>query len=251
MKQTYFAPFALSLFMGTSAQSAVVFQDDFNDDNTTGWTFSGNDANQWGVDSGKLSSSIGSDDNYEGRGYAVINGIATSNHFRLSADVSVERVSNRTPANDFGHVGFIWDFNSGTSMNTSYLRTHSNHITTWSVDPGGSGEIFLSTPGTVNQVTYAMAIEVDYINQIMEVSLNNYAMTFSGSQFTQYVANAGINSGGGIGLIQWGEEVHYDNVVLNDLTLADASIPVPGMLSLFLLRIAAIPSVRKVELCIS
>lgn len=228
----------LALTMSGAAQAAVVFQDDFNDGDTLGWVFSGVDAGEWGVSNGELNSSVGSDDSHDGAiGFALIDGVATSDHFRLSADVKVVQATGQ--GSDWGHVGLAWDVQDSSHFTTSYLRTHWDHVTTWSVDPAMSPEFWLADPsGPANGPSiggfYAMSVEVDYLNQVFQLSFNGVSATLSGTDFATYMANAGINSGGGIGLIQTGEEVHYDNVVYEDLTLAASAVPLPTTLSLLL-----------------
>ncbi|MCB1736278.1 MAG: hypothetical protein H6981_11720 [Gammaproteobacteria bacterium] len=238
----------IALLVTPSAQAAIVFQDDFSDGDTVGWVFSGIDAGEWGASGGVLNSSIGADDAHDGSiGFALIDGVAASDHFRLSADVKVVQATGQ--GSDWGHVGLAWDVQDANHYTTSYLRTHWDHVTTWSVDPTSSGEYWLADPsGPTNGVFYAMSVEVDYLNQIFELTFNGLSATLSGTNFVTYMANAGVNSGGGIGLIQSGEEVHYDNVVYEDLTLANNHVPAPGSLALMLaapmLRICARRSIR-------
>lgn len=223
-----------------AAQAAMVFQDDFNDGDTVGWVFSGVDAGEWGVSSGVMNSSVGTDDTHDGAiGFALIDGVATSDHFRLSADVKVVQATGQ--GSDWGHVGLAWDVQDTSHYTNSYLRTHWDQVTTWSADPGMSPEFWLTDPSSpTNGVFYAMSVEVDYLNQIFELSFNGVSATLSGTDFVTYMANAGVNSGGGIGLIQSGEEVHYDNVVYEDLTLAGSSVPAPGMPALISLVLPAL-----------
>lgn len=234
------------LLLQAPANAAVVFQDDFNDNDTVGWTFLGNDAGEWGATGGVMSSSTGagSDQTYDGViSFARIDGASTTDHFRLSADVKVVNATGR--GSDWGHVGLFWDSADVNNYTTSYLRTHSDHVTTFNRDPSFSGQTYLSTPGITNGVFYSMSVEVDYINQIYQLTLDGSTLTLTGSNFTTFIGNNGVNNGGGLGLIQWGEEVHYDNVVLEDLTQA---VPLPGMPGLLLAGLLCLRATTRNQL---
>ncbi len=208
-----------------SGQAAVLFSDNFDDGNANGWSFFGNDANEWAVADGKLQSQLTSPSVYDGSpGFAIIDGITGLDNFVLEADVSVvgEVVGH---GSDWGHVGFVWGYTSPNSFNTSYLRTHQNLVTTWSRSPfvGDNAQTHLGVGNVTNNVTYHMTLDVDYTLQEMTISLDTFSLTLSGAQFTQYVPKQGQ-----IGLIQWGERVSYDNVVLS------SQVPEPSLLALML-----------------
>jgi hypothetical protein len=63
----------------------------------------------------------------------------------------------------------VWGLDLGGTghFSTHYLRTHSEHVTTWKTNLGNSafsGAEFTSGVGAVtNGLTYRMEIEVDYI----------------------------------------------------------------------------------------
>lgn len=229
----------LALSAMQTANAAVLYSDDFGDGDTDGLVFAGNDAGQWAAGGGVLNSSSGSDDAYEARGYAFFDGAATSDHFRITADIRSIGANNRPNGfSNFGHLGFAWDYNDDTHLNLVYARVHSNHVTTFSIDGGGSGELQYSVGSLANNIFYTMILEVDYVNQVMDVSFNGYTTQYSGATFANYIYNSGVNTGGAIGLVTFGEEIHFDNVVFEDFTVADAPIPigsVPGLLALGLL----------------
>ncbi|MGB1109380.1 MAG: hypothetical protein ACPG4N_03445 [Gammaproteobacteria bacterium] len=235
MMKTQIAILALCSLLGINTQAAVLYSDDYNAGTTNGLIFSGNDAGQWAASGGVLNSSSGSDDAYEARGYAFFDGISTSDHFRLTADISAIRTNNRpNGTTNFGHLGFVWDYNDDTHLNLSYARVHSDHVTTFSIDGGGSGELQYSTGSLSNNNFYTMILEVDYVNQLMDISFNGVSTSYSGATFSNYLYNNGVNTGGNIGLMTFGEEIHFDNVSYEDFTVADAQVPapVPGLLML-------------------
>lgn len=250
MKQSHinFLTATSLLFLSTtSAQAIVVFSDDFNDGNTDGWTFSRTDATEWGVIDNRLNSSIGSDDGHDAViGFASIDGITTPDHFKFDVDLSV---NNYPGTADRGHVGLFWGAqdpaSTSAAYNTTYLRTHSDHVTSWDTTSGGSysgGELIYNVGSVTNGQTYHFSLEVDFINEIMISTFTNglidFSVTYTGTQFLQ-TSNW---SGGSIGLIQWGEEVTYDNVVLQDLTV---SAPEPSIAVLLAIGVVCIGLGRR------
>ena len=210
----------LAFVFAAGAQAAPLFSDNFNDGNAAGWSYYGINPGSWSVSGGVLNHGGG----YTGQpAYALIDGIATPQHFSLEADV---RVVSSLYGSDWGHVGLIWGVNTATgNFNTSYLRTHRDHVTSWSRPYLGDAERLLATPGTTNGFTYHLAVDVDYFAQVMKVTLGGNTTTFSGGDFLLLNQNAG----GGIGLISWSDNVTYDNVVLNAYP-----VPEPGSWALLL-----------------
>lgn len=211
-----FSILALAL-LAAPASAAPLFSDDFQDGNAAGWSFYGINAGNWTVSGGVLQHGGG----YTGEpAYALIDGIVTPAHFVFVADVRV--VSNRYGDSDWGHVGLIWGADTTTgNFNTSYLRTHWDQVTSWSKPY--TGEHILSTPGIGNGITYHLAVEVNSPAQTMTVTLGSWSTTFTGAAF----AYLNQNTGGGIGLISWSDEVTYDNVVLH-------AVPEPASWALML-----------------
>jgi len=210
------------VFLGT-AHAGVIFQDDFEDNNTDGWSFIG--ANYgWNASTGALQSSS-SQTNYVGTpSFAVIDGITTPDNFKLEADMMVVG-SVPGHGSDWGHIGFGWGISSLSQFNTSYLRTHSNHITSWK-NPY-QGEVIFGLPfNPVNGTQYHFSVEVNYALKEMTISLNNNSITYTGSTFDQVSSN----QGGQIGLVTWGERIQYDNVVLSTV-----DVPEPSTFAIFAL----------------
>ena len=240
----------LGLALGSPAQAAwiEVFSDDFEDGDTVGWDFVRSDASEWGVEdlgsSKRLNSSIGSDDSHDpggdSPGFALISGVTTPDHFRLSAQVSVERYDlGQYP--DRGHVGFVYGFLDGQvfdEFNNHYLRTHYDHVANWSTLGGSfaNNDATLSVGSVTNNVTYDMMIEVDFTSRSLIATFDGLVVGFSGNDFN----NAIRHQGGGIGLQNWGEEVTYDNVLLEAFHIpvpAPAAAAVPGPATAILLGI--------------
>lgn len=203
---------ACCLLLGAGAQAAPLFSDNFNDGDAAGWSFYGLNPGNWSVSGGVLQHGGG----YTGQpAYALIDGVTTPTHFSLEADV---RVASSIHGADWGHVGLIWGVNTITGdFNTSYLRTHSDHVTSWSRPSSPGGERFLVTPGATNGMVYHLAVDVNYLAQQMTVSMGGWSTTFSGADF----ALLNQNAGGGIGLISWSDNVTYDNVVLTALPVPE------------------------------
>ncbi|MCK6407235.1 MAG: PEP-CTERM sorting domain-containing protein [Rhodocyclaceae bacterium] len=222
---------ALALGAAATAQSAPLFSDNFDDGDAAGWTFHGINQSSWNVAGGQLLHGGG----YTGQAsYALIDGVVTPQHFSLEADVRVN--ANQFGRPDWGHVGLIWGVNTTSgNFNTAYLRTHWDHVTNWSV-PYGSGERLLSTPGTNNGSTYHLAVSVNYDTQTMSVSLDSQSITFTGADF----AAINQNTGGGIGLISWSDDVTYDNIVLNALP-----VPEPETYALLLAGLGLVGGVAR------
>ncbi len=219
----------LPFLLAAPSHAAVIFSDNFNDGDTVGWTFIGNDAGEWGNTGTQLNSSAFGDDAHDANlGIAYITGVTTPNHFRLSADVSVIGASQ---GGELGHVGFVWGFDGnsyvyGSNAVAHYLRTHADHVTTFSYPYIGEATMPIGINALLN-TPYKMAIEVDYANKFMDIIFNGASVgTLSGAAFDTYVKY----SGGNIGLVNWGEEVTYDNVVLEDLSVA--GVPEPSSLTL-------------------
>lgn len=201
------------------AQAALLFSDDFNDGNAAGWSFYGQNPGNWTVSGNVLNHGGG----YNGIvSYALIDGITTPNHFTLEADV---QVVSSLYGPDWGHVGLIWGADAGTNnFNTSYLRTHQDRVTNWSTPyvSIAESERFLNTPGATNGNTYHLGVEVDYLSKTMTVAMGGLSTIFSGAEFD--LLNK--NSGGGIGLMSWSDNVTYDNVVLTSHGVNP--VPEPG-----------------------
>ncbi|MCP3851917.1 MAG: PEP-CTERM sorting domain-containing protein [Gammaproteobacteria bacterium] len=236
-KNWFFCLFILLLPVNSIA--TTLFSDNFDDGNTTGWSFYGNDSGAWSVSSGILNHNApaGYDGTVE---FALIDGITTPERFTLEADISIIS-SNRN--SDWGHVGFVWGVNDLVdpfqSFNASYLRTHQDRVTNWSMVNGTSyGEYYLDTPSVTNGFTYHLTIDVDYISKIMTTSMGANSTTFSGTAFE----NINKNLGGGIGLISWNDNITFDNVILSTPT---PSIPEPSSLALLGLGLAGFGFSKK------
>lgn len=231
---------AAALLISFGANATIIFQDDFEDGDTSGWSFSGINSGLWNVGTAtsgnKKLQTAATQTNYIYNGtlgLATIDGIATSQHFKIEADIQVVGPNSR--GSDFGHVGFAWGINGTTSqnLNTSYLRTHSNHVTNWSRFPT-SAEARLPFSATnsasLDDFFYRMTVEVNYILQEMILTIDGVSTTYTGTQFQQL----NQNTSGAIGLINTGERVSYDNVVVRDFT----RVPEPA--ALWLLGLAAL-----------
>ena len=234
---------AIVLISG-SVNATVIFQDDFEDGDTLGWSFSGLNSDSWNVGTAasgnqKLQTAeTQTPYTYNGTlGLATIDNVAMSQHFKLEADVQV--VGSNDRGSDYGHVGFAWGIN-GQDFNTSYLRTHSNHVTSWSRSPF-SGENRLGFAATnsadLDDFSYKMSVEVNFMTEEMVLTIGNVSTTYTGTQFLQI----NQNTTGSIGLINTGERVSYDNVVLRDFT----QVPEPAALGFFGLVLLGLRSLKK------
>ena len=204
--------------LGSSESRAADFFDDFNDGDAVGWSFAGPNSAHWSVSDGRLIHQTPA--GYTGTTEtALITGWDTPSQFLFEADVAV---LGSIFGSDWGHVGLIWNVadplvspgivaSDFGSINTSYLRTHSDHVTSWSfLNQTSAGENFVATPGTINGQTYHLSVENDSVARSITVSLDNHSQTFSGSAYDQI--NQSMS--GGIGLISWNDTIAFDNVSL-------------------------------------
>lgn len=203
--------------LSTNVFPAVIYQDNYNDGASSNLTFAGS-AN-WSENSGQLKSVGGG-----GTSVALFDGIITPEVFKLEADVQL------LSSGDYGHVGLVWGYNNLSDFNTSYLRTHWDHVTSWSYPRGSNPERILATPGIINQVSYHLSLEIDSIIKEMTISLDGFSTTFTGADFD--ILNQ--NSGGSIGLLSWGQNASFDNVVLT------TPVPEPSVFALMSLGLAAL-----------
>jgi len=240
-------PLLLSLGLASGAQAAVVFQDSFGANSDANWSFSGQNSGTWAAADNKLQTSTSATDhNPTVPGFAAINGLATSTHFKIEADVQIIGTAPGKPALNFGHVGVFWGYQDANTYSTGYLRTHYNEVTAW--ESPYAGEVL--TPlgfdavnaANVNGVSYHLSFEVDYLNQTMTVKLDGVTATYTGANFA--MANSAGGVGGQLGVISWGERASYDNVVVTDYTVADP-VPEPTPLALLALGAAALAFGRR------
>jgi len=230
-----------------NAHAGIVFQDSFASGSSANWTMSGSNSGTWGVADGKLQSSLTQTaHNPNSPGFAAINGITTSQHFKIEGDVQVIGVDpNRGLGLEWGHVGFFWGYQSPSSYSTGYLRTHQDHVTAW--EEPFSAEVLTSlgfnasNATDVNGVSYHLGFEVNYLTQEMTVSLNGVSATYGLPAFGNANSLSGV--GGGLGVISWGERVSYDNVVVTDYTLAP--VPEPETYAMLLAGLGLLGFARR------
>ena len=219
------AHIAIALSVTRSSEGGLIFQDDFSSGNLDKWQFIGNDADQWGIVNGRLSTSIGSDDSHDSKlGMAVMKGVTTPTHFRIVADM---RVTN----SDYGHMGFVWSFDKDTysypagPFSTTYIRAHYDQLTTWSTPY--SSEKTMGIPSGISQnIFYQYTVEVNYGTKTAKYWVDGTLIgQITPLEFETYIKH----SGGNFGLANWGEEVEYDNVKLYDLS--SNAVPEPSTLA--------------------
>jgi len=235
-----------ALALSAPAQAAVVFQDNFATNSMANFTVSGQNTGTWAAADGKLQSSLTqTNHNPSSPGFAAINGVSTSQHFKIEGDV---QVVGSTPGqgSDWGHVGFFWGMTGLNNYSIGYLRTHLDHVTAWK-STGGSELITalgygVTNSADINGTRYHLAYEVDYINQQMTVSLDGVSQTFGPGVFDQ--ANLASGVGGALGVISWGEHVSYDNVKVTDYTVT-TNVPEPDALALVALALAGLALSRR------
>jgi len=215
--------FCIFLSIVSYANAAIIFSDDFNDGNMLGWTGSGYSASSWQASGGMLKFNGGS---YSGViAFCGIDAITTPSNFTMDADIKIAPADS-----NYGHVGFFWGYQDTSNFNTAYLRTHSDHVTNWSMVGGAqSSESYLNIPGAANNSWYHMHIEVNYATKVMLLEFAGYSTTFTGSTFD--LINR--NTGGKMGVITAGEVGYFDNVVIS-------IIPEPGTWILCLAALAGI-----------
>lgn len=223
-----------SIFSVNSVQAGIIFQDNFNDNNTDGWSFIGTD-NGWNAATGALQSSSTQTSHAGSPGFALIDGIVTPDNFKLEADIKVVGSVAGQNNFDFGHVGFGWGISDINTFNTSYLRTHNNEFTNWKSPYAGELLKVLNFDAT-NDVSYHFSVEVNYTLQEMTMTLGGVTQFIAGPAFQQY----GPYQGGQIGMMTWGERVEYDNIVLSTTN----EVPEPSTLAIFALGMIGLASRR-------
>jgi len=152
--QRFITLFLVTVLLPSMANANIIFADDFTDGNMVGWVFSGINPGPWSAVTGEMQSASTQTAHVPsasgGPGAAIIVGITTPEHFSLEADIRVIGSVPGQPAGNWGHVGFVWGWTNSTNYNASYLRTHSDHVTSFGT-PGGA-ENFLPVPGAINDV---------------------------------------------------------------------------------------------------
>lgn len=229
-----------------NAHAGVVFQDDFSTNSVANWSFYGF-ADPWVAADGKLQSALSQTLHHPaGPSFATINGVATSQHFKIEGDVQVVGPVPNASGNpmDWGHVGFFWGKTGAADFSTGYLRTHTDHVTAWKSE--FSGEVITlagsstSNAPDINGSSYHLSFEVDYQAQTMIVGIGSVFATYSGAAFANANSNGGI--GGGLGVISWGERVSYDNVVVTDFM---APVPEPETYAMMAMGLGLLGLVRR------
>lgn len=235
-----------ALALAAPAEAAVVFQDNFATNSTANFTVSGQNTGTWAAADGKLQSSLTQTfHNPSAPGFAAINGVSTSQHFKIEGDVQVVG-NNPEHGSDWGHVGFFWGMTDLNNYSIGYLRTHMDHVTAWKSTGGielvtslGYG---VTNSADINGTSFHLAYEVDYITHQMTVSLDGVSQTFGPGVFGQ--ANLASGVGGALGVISWGEHVSYDNVMVTDFTVSN-NVPEPDALALVALALAGLALSRR------
>jgi PEP-CTERM motif len=231
----------LGLMLVTQAGAVVVFQDGVNTNSSSPYAFIGQNTAGWVAADQKLQSTLNASalHNPSAPGFAVINGVATSQHFRIEADIQVIGQS-ASRSEEFGHVGFFWGQQDLDHYSIGYLRTHADHVTAWQSPYSTELITHLGFDAhnavDVDGQRYHLAFEVDYQTSTLIVSLDGVSKTFGSTDFG--AANTAGGVGGALGLISWGERVSYDNITVTDFTAS--SVPEPGTAALLLPAMAAL-----------
>jgi hypothetical protein len=226
----------LTIGFGTPSQaSMIIFQDDFSDNDLSNWSFTSGQT--WSVVGGALQTNRVA----AGFEFASMVGISTPEQFRLEVDVKNLSGASNKPS-DQGHGGAFWDQSSGE--NKTYVRTHNNELNLYAIP--GVGETHDPIVAD-NGDTIRYILDVDYFTQQLDITAeviagnasnigNSAHISLSGSAFDARVLNP--NSGGGIGLLTWGDSVSFDNVTLY-------AVPEPLSLTLFAAGLVGMGIVRR------
>ncbi len=142
-------------------------------------------------------------------------------------------------------MGFVWGVQDPASLssdfNNQYLRTHRDEVTTWSTNGGGE-QIFGVDP-TTNGGIYHLSLEVDFsgksLTSVFDGNGDLTTQTYTGATFDLIVRH----SGGGIGVLNWGEEVSYDNVVLESFDTP--GVPEPSSIALLMAGLGLLAAGRR------
>lgn len=235
---------SLPLTWSTAARADVVFFDNLDSNSTAPYTFSGQNLGTWAAASGKLQTSLTQTaHNPTSPGTAAINGVLTSTHFKIEADIQAIGQTPGSPA-DFGHVGVFWGYQDSNNFSISYLRLHADQVTAFQYP--FTSELLTSVGATSPAAdpsgpSYHLAVEVNYATQTMTVTLDGISATYGPANFGSANSLAGI--GGTLGLISWGERVSYDNVMVTDFTVSN--VPESGTLPLLAAGVALLVAVRR------
>ncbi len=200
--------------------AATIFEDNFDDGNITGWTGYGYTPANWQANSNMLKYN---GYNYVGSiAFGAIDSLTTPTNFTMEADFRI------TSADSYGHIGFFWGFQNTSNFNTLYLRTHSDHVTHFSLLGGSqSSEYYLNIPGAANGSWYHMKISVDYTTRTMTTNFGSYTTTFTGTTFDAI----NRNTGGKMGVLTWGEVGYFDNVVITSSSVPEVSTIISMLLA--------------------